>query len=251
MSSGAICAPGHPVQTMSGISPAAVLEPELAHALDVALGDPGEHLADGAEVEPGHVVVDDQLAEPLASGRDLLRLGDGLAHQATAPQRQASADQVVGLDAGTHPVDHEVGPARVLERGDDELLGALVEVARDLTVEVVGEPVTDVGLDQGLPPVGRPGVEVERVEALAQRLHGCVGVDVELHEPVEDRLDLGLLGGGHGEQGRLVLQRRSHLRVVGQPLDGRDLAVGDRAQDVDDGSLVDGITERILTTLGL
>ena len=82
----------------------------------------------------------------------------------------------------------------VLEGGHDQVAGLGVEVGRDLSVEVVGHAVTDVGLDQALEPVGRRGVLVEEIERTTERRHRLERVRPEVDEPVQQRGDVRELG---------------------------------------------------------
>ena len=64
---------------------------ELGHPLGVPVGDPGEHPADGGQVEAGTVdAAGEQRREGVALGRDPLGLGERLPHQPTAPQGEAT-----------------------------------------------------------------------------------------------------------------------------------------------------------------
>ena len=58
-----------------------------------------------------------------------------------------------------------------------------VDEGGDLPVEVRGEPVADVRLDEPLGPVPRRGLRVEAVDRLLERGHRLVGVGAELGEP--------------------------------------------------------------------
>ena len=147
---------------------------------------------------------------------------------------EAPTEPVGGRERGPDPVDREGGVAAVLERGHDQVAGLGVEVRRDLTVEVVGETVADVRLDQPLVPVARSGVLVEPVDRLDERRHRLEGVGAEPGEPLVERGDVPELRRRHARDGHLVLERRRQLGVLGEPLEGRDLAVRDRAEQVDD-----------------
>ena len=80
---------------------------------------------------------DEDACESVALDADALCLGEGLTHQATAPQREPAREARVGGDGLAHDRDGELGLARVLEDADDERAGVLVDVARDLAVEVL------------------------------------------------------------------------------------------------------------------
>ena len=145
-------------------------------------------------------------------------------HSASRPPSRWSAAMAARTRSTTNAEDG------VLDRGDDQVAGVRVEVRRDLAVEVVGQPVADVRLDQALVPVGRRGVLVEEVERLAERRHRQERVRAELADPVVQRADPAELEARHAGDLDLVLQRRRQLAVLGEPLERRDLAVGDRAR---------------------
>ena len=118
-----------------------------------------------ARSRPGPVdAAGEQRGQRVALGGDPLSLGQRLAHQPAPPQRQPARELRVVLDRLPDVTHREVRLARVLQRGDDQVAGVGVEVRRDLAVEVRGQPVADVGLDQPLVPVGGRGVGVEEVD---------------------------------------------------------------------------------------
>ena len=131
-------------------------EAELGHPLGVPLGEPGEHPADRGQVEPGR-------STPPASSADSASRSAATRcawvsaspisrrpHSASRPPSRGSA----AIAARTRSTTNSRVPG-VLERGDDQVAGVGVEVRRDLAVEVGGQPVADVGLDQALEPVRR------------------------------------------------------------------------------------------------
>jgi hypothetical protein len=61
--------------------------------------------------------------------------------------------------------------------------GLVVEQDRDLTVEVGGDAVADVCLDQTLEPVGRGRGCVECVERGDEGTHGVLGRGTEVSQP--------------------------------------------------------------------
>ena len=125
-----------------------------------------------------------------------------------------------------------------------------VEVLRDLDVEVGGQPVADVGLDQPLEPVAGRGRGVEDVEGLHERRHRLDRVGAQGRDPLEQRLDVAELDRRHLAERELVGQLHGELGVVGQPLERGDLAVGDRPEQVDHGGPVGGVLEGDRILLG-
>ena len=97
-------------------------------------------------------------------------------------------------------------------------------------------PVADVRLDQALVPVGRRGVLVELVE----RRPGTAAIAANGSAPssrsrARRRSRWPNSAAAIALIADLVLQRGRQLGVLGEPLEGRELAVGDRAEQVDDG----------------
>ena len=203
------------------------------------LGEPGEHPAQCGQVEPGAVhSPGQQRGQRLAITGDTLGLGEGLAHQPAAPQGQPAAEPVVRRDAGPDPLHDEGGLPGVLQRADDHLAGLGIEVGRDLAVEVRGEPVADVGLDQPFVEVGRRGVGVEAVEAGAEGLHRLGRIGTQLRQPADELLQVPELCRGHRADRDLVVDPGRHLGVLDQSLERGELAVGDRPEEVDGGAAV-------------
>lgn len=155
------------------------------------------------------------------------------AHRASLP-----TEPRVRLDRGAHLLDGEVAVARVVKHGEHEGTGVRVEPGRDLTVEVAGDRVTDIGLDQAFQPVRRSGLAVEVVERLRERLHRTGRLHLDRRQPVGQPLEVVEFRGRHPRQRRLVTQRRREFRVLGEPLEGRQLPVGKCAQQVHDGGPV-------------
>jgi hypothetical protein len=79
------------------------------------------------------------------------------------------------VDSGPHPVYRERRVTGVLENLQHEVAGARVEVRRHLPVEVLGDPITHVSLDQALEPVARRGALVKRLQRRNERLHRDLG----------------------------------------------------------------------------
>ena len=96
-----------------------------------------------------------QNGQCVALGGHPLGLAQRLPHQPSAPQGQPTGDAGVSLDRRPHLADHEAGVPGVAEDLDHQVTGLVVEEHRDLPVEVSGDAVPDVGLDQALEPVGR------------------------------------------------------------------------------------------------
>ena len=152
----------------------------------------------------------------------------------------------VGGDGLAHDGDREVGLTGVLEDADDERAGVLVDVARDLAVEVLGDALADVGLDESLEEVGGGRALVEGVDGRHEGLHGRLRLDAEGLEALgEHGVVLQLVGGEDGER-RLVTQRRRELGVLGQLAEGTQLAVRERPEQVRDRSEVAGLVDALL-----
>ena len=138
---------------------------ERGHPPGVVLGEAGEHPAHLGQVGAAvRHAADEQGGQRVALGGHPLRLAERLADQAAPPQRQPAGQPGVGLDRRPHPVDREGRVAGVLEHPQHEVAGRVVQVGRDLAVEVRRDAVADVGLDQALEPVPRGGALVERLQ---------------------------------------------------------------------------------------
>ena len=96
-------------------------------------------------------------------------------HSASRPPRRRSA----AIAARTRSTTN-VGVPGVLERGDDQVAGVGVEVRRDLAVEVGGQPVADVRLDQALDQSDGAVCAWNRSIGLAERRHRRERVGAEL-----------------------------------------------------------------------
>ena len=122
--------------------------------------------------------------------------------------------------------------------------GVIVDVRRDLAVEVLGNALPDVGLDQTLEPVGGNGAFVEGVEGRHERRHRHLRRHAQSREPLrEQREVLQLLGREHGER-RLVPQVWGQVGVFRELGEGAQLAVGQHAEQVRDRREVAGIGGR-------
>jgi hypothetical protein len=84
---------------------------------------------------------------------------------------------------------------------------------------------------------------MERVERLYERGHRLERVGAQLDEPVVEALVVPELRGGHPGELRPVRQPRSHLGVLTQPLERRQLAVRDGTEQVDHRRQVDRVGE--------
>src|SRR4051794_9788291 len=131
-------------------------------------------------------------------------------------------------------VDCELRMAGVLEHVEDQRSGLRVDVLRDLSVEVGGEAVADVGLDDALQPVRRCGRVVKGVERRDEGPHGHLRVDAHLLEPLTEHLEVRELGRCHLRQRHLVADGRRPTRVLGQPLERGQLCVRQQREQIDD-----------------
>ena len=124
--------------------------------------------------------------------------------------------------------------AHALDDRLDQGPGVGVDVGRDLPVEVLRDPVPDVGLDQALEPVVRCGPLVERVDGHDERRDRLLRVGPELLQPRDDLFVVEELGDGEASDLGLVADARRRLGVRRELAEGAQLAVGQRAQQVDD-----------------
>ena len=150
------------------------------------------------------------------------------AHSASRPPTRGSAAM-----AGAHPVDGERGVTDVAEHLAHQVARGRVEVRRRLAVEVARDAVSHVGLDQALQPVGGRGQVMKRVQRGDIGRHGLLRVDPEVAQVLAQLLEVGELAGGERRQGRPVAQVRRHPGVGRHPLEGGQLAVGQRPEQVD------------------
>ena len=81
-------------------------------------------------------------------------------------------------------------------------------------------------------------MHVEAVEADLEGLHRLGRVGAQLLEPGDQLLEVGELRGRHRTDRDLVADPGRHLGVLDQSLEGRQLAVGDRSEEVDGGAAV-------------
>ncbi len=91
---------------------------------------------------------------------------------------------------------------------------------------------------------------MEAVEGRGERVHGLGRLDVDRGEAVAQLLEVVELGGRHLRQLRLVGHGGRQLGVLGEPLEGGQLTVGERAEQVDDGGPVLGLRGGGLPVLG-
>src|SRR3954454_4700672 len=212
------------------------VQPERLHPLGVRVGDPLDQPGDACEV-PG--AGDDQLGQPVMLGNHCLRPRDRLADEPATPEGQPAGDLPVGGDRRAHLTDGEVGVTGVGEDLQDQPAVRVGQEGGDLPVEVGGQPIADIGLDQPLEPRARPGALVEGVQGRDERRHRVGRLHAELGEPVGEPYVVGDLGRGHPGQRRPTGQLRGEPGVLGQSIEGGELGVGQHPQEVDDGSTVD------------
>ena len=129
-----------------------------------------------------------------------------------APEREPPGDARVGVDRAAHLAQHELGVALVLQHGRHELVGARVEEGADLPVEVAGDAVADVRLDQTLEPRLRAPSARGRRRGRDERLHRGVGVGVELDRSRPRAARSAELGDGEPGQRGLAGQGRAPAR---------------------------------------
>ena len=120
-----------------------------------------------------------------------------------------------------------------------------VEELRDLAVEVGRNAVADVGLDQALGPVAGRGLSMKRLERDDEGRHRLLGADPHAVEVALQQLVVPELGRGQTRERCLVLERRCHPRVVGEPLEGDELGVGQHPEQVGDGGEIGRIPQQV------
>ena len=91
---------------------------------------------------------------------------------------------------------------------------------------------------------------MERVDRRDERLHRLVGVRAQLVQPSGQGLIVMELAYGYTRQSGLGWLVRSHAGVGRQPREGRQLAVGQGPEKVDDRSAVAGISEQRIALCG-
>ena len=208
------------------------VEAESLHPLGVGRGDPLDQPADAGEVAGA---LDDQRGQPVVLGDDRLALADRLADEPSSPEGQPAGEPAVGGERGPHLTDGEVRVTGVVEDLHDQTAIGLGQEGGDLAVEVGGQPVADVGLHQPLEPGARAGALVEGVEGRDERCHRRGRVRAEHGQPVDQVAVVGDLRGGHPGQRRPAGEGRRQARVLGQPLEGGQLGVGEHPEQVHEG----------------
>jgi hypothetical protein len=87
---------------------------------------------------------------------------------------------------------------------------------------------------------------VEAFERLPEGLHRDSRIRPYFHEAIAQAGEVTELGCGHGGELRFVFDCRSQRSVGGESLEGHELAVGQHAEEVDDGgAVVRVIRERV------
>jgi hypothetical protein len=87
---------------------------------------------------------------------------------------------------------------------------------------------------------------MEGVQRLLERTHRVHRVDAERAQPVVQQLEVPELRGRHRGELGLVVDGWRQLRILGQPFEGTELAIGQHAHQVNRGRSVGGIVERRL-----
>ena len=208
---------------------------QRAHAARVVLGEPREHPPHLGEIRTGAVdPADQQGGQRIAFGRNALRLRQCLTDEPTTPQGESARDPGIVGDRRADAVHDELRVPEVVANSLDEGARLIVDIGRDLAIEVHRDPIADIGLHQSLEPVARGGVLVELLERAAERLHRLLGDDADGLEAITQRDEVAELGGGHLGQSGFVVNRRRECRIDGRALERHELAVGQHAEQVDD-----------------
>ena len=177
-------------------------------------------------------------------GRDLLSLGDGLADQSPTPQRKPTADPGIGVDRRTDRRHCEVGVTGVAADLEHELARGGIEHPRDLAVEVGGDAVADIGLDQALEPVAGRGLLVESDDRRGERRHRRLGVAAQLGDALGQAGEVPDLGRGHEGERRLVADRRRERGICCESLERDQLGIGQHPEQLDDRRAIAGIVHQ-------
>ena len=215
------------------------------------IGQPGKHPTDLGQVcAAGAPPTDQQRGQCVALGGHPLGLRERLADQSPSPQREPPGDGRVAIDRLADRMHRKVGPALVLQHLGDQSARAGVEVGRDLAVEVGGDAVADIGLDQPFEPDRGPRAVVEGVHRLDERLHRSADVGADALQPLVQQVVVVQHTCGLARQLGLVRQRGRQVGVSGQSAEGGQLAVRHGAQQVDHRLTVRRVSQRAGTSIG-
>ncbi len=140
----------------------------------------------------------------------------------------------IRVDGRADPGDHEFGVARVGEHVEYQRPGSRVHQFGHRPVEIGGNAVAHVGLDQPLQPVGRGGAGVEGVQRVHKRQHRLVGLGAHQRDLPAQQPEVAEFRDRHLTQGRLVGERGGQRRVIGKPEESDEFRVGQQAEQVQD-----------------
>src|SRR5262245_40821877 len=166
----------------------------------------------------------EQFRHGIAICRHSLGLAERLTDQPTAPECQPTAQAWVSLDGAANPGDSEVGMTGVVEHFRHQLSGVFVDERGHLAIEVRGDAVAYVRLDQALEPVARRRSAMELLEGRDERGHRRRWVDPEINQACSKLLVMVELGNGHCCKLGPILDRWGKPGILGEPFEGKELA---------------------------
>ncbi len=181
-----------------------------------------------------------QFGEFLVLGEHVLRLGDGLTEQPASPQHQTVLLQRTPLDDLADLLHHELRVPGLGEDLPDHRGHLRREHVGDLTVEIGGDAVAHIRLDEHLEPGRGGGRRVVRVERLAIGLHRRVDLRSALGEGGMERLEMAHLRSCHACERDPAAQGRGEPGVLGEPVERRDLAVREHGEQLRHTGMIGG-----------
>lgn len=110
-----------------------------------------------------------------------------------------------------------------------------VDELRDLSVKIRRNAITDIRLDESLPPVTGSSVLVEVVQGSNERSHRLIRIGTELHESIPQRFKVTPLSRRHAGEVDLVFKVRRESRISPHALKSAQLAVRQDAEQINDG----------------
>ena len=150
-------------------------------------------------------------------------------HRASRPARWGS----VAMAARTRAITNSACPVSASTRSTRSRVCGSNQF-RHRPVEVSGDPVPHIGLDQPFKPVSRGGAGVEGVQRRGERQHSLLRLGTEGRQLVAQQPEVPELGGRHPGQRSLVGERGGERRILGQPEVGVEFRVGQQAEQIDD-----------------
>ena len=178
------------------------------------------------------VTSDEQRGERVAFHRYPLGLTQRLADQPSRPQRKPPGDRGVGVDRLPYRGDHEIRLTPVGEYRTHQLRRLRINESAHLQIEIPGDTVADVDLDQALPPVTGGGVLVKGVDRLDERCHRLLWIGIDVDESLRQPFELTELSGGDRGCLRLLSQGGCHRRIRGHAGETLQFAVRQQPEKI-------------------